>query len=373
MRVRLTLFVLAVLLAGCGGPEGRWTVSRIDGQPFGPSSRQLLVEFAHGRLAAATGCNRVGAHYIAFGGRLWWTHPVESTAMACFPDRIMALDDALTERLAWTRRYELVGPSLILRTGDGRSLTLVPAPPAREMLEGDWVVSSITPSPGWQGKGRPWVTFHNGAVTDSAGCVGRYRHDGDRFQIDYRPTVACNAAIARTTPPQRGRFDQLSGPQDALFARIRVVGVHFPNTWVGCSYPTLIGADGMRVSLSPATGADFVPPSGWTLDGAWRQLGPRTGTVVFDHGVVTEAGACRGRYKRFIDALTFAFPPACQRRVRARGETRPGLTPLSSVSGNLMVDMQDYRHMSLDRDRKPAFDFQRVVGPEMTHPHQSCA
>jgi heat shock protein HslJ len=60
-------------------------------------------------------------------GRFWWTQPVKGHAMMCFPPRIMALEEQLTERLARTTRFERVGSTLILRTDDGRSLTLTPA------------------------------------------------------------------------------------------------------------------------------------------------------------------------------------------------------------------------------------------------------
>lgn len=88
-------------------------------------SQAPTLEFEGDRIAGSGGCNRFFGGYTANNGGLSMSG-VGRTQMACEPD-VMEREDAFFQALESVQRYDRLGDTLLLNSGDGTVLTLRPA------------------------------------------------------------------------------------------------------------------------------------------------------------------------------------------------------------------------------------------------------
>lgn len=102
--------------AGAEGLAGRWTLVAIGGTPAGAAepSRRPYIEFdPAGRVSGNATCNRFSGPYTVAGDSLGFGALI-STKMACADSALNAQETALLSALAETRRWRLVGDTLVL-------------------------------------------------------------------------------------------------------------------------------------------------------------------------------------------------------------------------------------------------------------------
>lgn len=104
-----------------------WRLSDLNGIAILPDSRAMLVLGPDGRLHGNGGCNNIGGGYVLNGNTLEIQPNMFSTMMAC-PDGIDAQERDFTQSLVGTHTLMLDGDTMILQTGDGRTLKFVKVP-----------------------------------------------------------------------------------------------------------------------------------------------------------------------------------------------------------------------------------------------------
>jgi heat shock protein HslJ len=115
-------------LQGCGGNPtellhgAEWVVTEISGQRVTGGARGTLNFGNDGRVTGRSFCNNYSGTYALTGETLTIALEV-STLMACMPE-IMTQEKLFTDLLEGVRRFEIdASGALILRTGDGRTMT----------------------------------------------------------------------------------------------------------------------------------------------------------------------------------------------------------------------------------------------------------
>ena len=157
MKIRAA-FLLPLLIAACtsGAPTdtqphtspgadalaqvGRWNLqgaTDVQGRPIAsvlPNGKAVHVAvFADGRLAIEGGCNHMGGHYAIDGRGRLVVPAIQSTAMACADDALMAADSAVAGLLQGSSEWRIAESypeQLFLDHADGRRSHWVAVRPA---------------------------------------------------------------------------------------------------------------------------------------------------------------------------------------------------------------------------------------------------
>lgn len=109
-----------------------------------PDGAVVTAEFADGRIAGTSGCNRYSASYdLTETGAFRLTSPAVSTMMACAPE-LMTLERAVHAALTAAVRATFTddGTSFSLVDADGEVVATWAAPDADELV-GRWLVTSL--------------------------------------------------------------------------------------------------------------------------------------------------------------------------------------------------------------------------------------
>ncbi|MCU0870086.1 MAG: META domain-containing protein, partial [Burkholderiales bacterium] len=116
------------------GLDGRWTFTSIQGDAPRAGGRQRPgLELRDGRVAAATGCNRVLGRFKVDGAGVAFAQ-MASTMMACPPEE-GAQERAIADVLARTQGWRMTGGTLVLTDAGGATLAELAA---AVTLEGRW-------------------------------------------------------------------------------------------------------------------------------------------------------------------------------------------------------------------------------------------
>lgn len=101
-----------------------WRLSDLNGIAILPDSRATLVLGPDGRLHGNGGCNNIGGGYVINGDQLEVQPNMFSTMMAC-PGGVAEQEGQFTQQLVGTHTMIMDGDTMMLQTGDGRTLKFV--------------------------------------------------------------------------------------------------------------------------------------------------------------------------------------------------------------------------------------------------------
>ena len=142
MRIALSLLVLSLAVASCGGEtEPAADPGALEGTPWLlagglpgveiPAETSLSVTFEGGQVSGFSGCNTFQGTY-ALKGESLSIGPLATTRMAC-AEPVMQVESAYLEALGSTSAWAVEGGQLVLLGADGELLRYEVA-----SLTGDW-------------------------------------------------------------------------------------------------------------------------------------------------------------------------------------------------------------------------------------------
>ena len=216
--MRYSMMVLALLAAGCGGgaaspsvgggdPQGSWVL--VSG---GTGAGEIPIVATHPITLTIDGSSVSGsAACNGYGGRLEATdagvefRELAWTAMACFPDEVMAAEAAFTQALPAVRAIRREGEQLVLE-GVGVELRFdpLPAPPTADLVDTRWVLETIVDgdvATAPMGEPATLELRADGSFSGSTGCRpfdGQWSENGEQLLATSfaMGDVACPAELA---------------------------------------------------------------------------------------------------------------------------------------------------------------------------------